>query len=200
LWTVATQLGELVEEPDRAEPIPALLVNSQTHSQSGNGQLETIHDPTLTELLSSLNDLCTIDEDADTIFYELLNCPPAPPSPPLTPPPIPPFQPSLEHYLRDTRPRQHRLYCITVNIKTILPTGSTPIGLTSVAWCDRITYIETFRTLQTLVVSFEFNNNYLISILHIIQYSIYQRFCMLTLIGIKQPLTLANTYQWMHLT
>jgi hypothetical protein len=35
---------------------------------------------------------------------------PSPPPPPTPPPPIPPFQP-FEHYLRDTRPCQHRLYC-----------------------------------------------------------------------------------------
>jgi hypothetical protein len=129
------------------------LVNSQTPSQSNNAQWEPIHYPTLTELLSSLRALCIRDEDADTNIEEISNCLPAPPSPPLTPPPIPPFQPSLEHYLRDTRPLQHRLYYTAesntiglFNINTILPTGSNPIGLTSVAWCDRITDIQNVRT------------------------------------------------------
>jgi hypothetical protein len=106
--SIATQLDDFTEH-DTSEPIPALLVNSQPLSQNTNGQWEPFHYPTLNELLFSLKDLCTKDEDAYTSFKELLNSPPAPPSPPLTPPPIPPFQLYLEHYLRDTRHILHRL-------------------------------------------------------------------------------------------
>jgi hypothetical protein len=75
---------------------------------------------------------------------------PSPPPPPITPPPIPPFQP-FEHYLRDTRPCQHRLYCTEgsvigfYNMDFVLPLGCEQIGMTSAAWCDRITDIHTFR-------------------------------------------------------
>jgi hypothetical protein len=89
--------------------------------------------------------MCLSHNTADSGGTNTCPSPPPPPIPPPTTPPlpIPPFQP-FEQYLRDTRPCQHIFYS-SDNVDNDLPIGAEPVGMTSVAWCDRLEDVHTFR-------------------------------------------------------
>jgi hypothetical protein len=143
---------KLQERDSDTTTSPPTVNDSNSLTPHDNDQWEPLHYPTLMELLDEFsNDLMSNFRSWGMSTAEV-NIPtyPSPPPPPIPPPPISLFQP-FEHYLRDTRPCQHRLYCTEgsvigfYNMDFGLPPKCVEIGMTSVAWCDRITDIHNFR-------------------------------------------------------